>query len=366
VIVGGLVSVVIPTFNRARLVRRAVQSALDQSYGRLEVVVVDDGSTDGTRDAIAGIDDDRLHYVRQENAGLPAARNRGIAESTGDFIALLDSDDVWLPWKVEAQLAALAAFPASGMVWTDMVAVNEAGTVLHERYLTTMYSAYRYLDRERDFSERRLLGRIWPGCPTDLAQTHCWAGDVYASMFMGNLAHDSTVLLTRERQQAIGVFDLAFEPGYEYFLRACRQGEVVFVDAPSIRYQIGAEDQMSAPGRLVVAARSNLATVEKALVDDAGAGRVPDKMIRERLAICHGWLGREEFFNDRLSARRHLRIAFSSGLLTNRRAQWSAFAWWALSFFPDRVAQGLQDMRGLLPLLAKPAGRRGAERRSSS
>ena len=149
VIVGGLVSVVIPTFNRARLVRRAVQSALDQSYGRLEVVVVDDGSTDGTRDAIAGIDDDRLHYVRQENAGLPAARNRGIAESTGDFIALLDSDDVWLPWKVEAQLAALAAFPASGMVWTDMVAVNEAGTVLHERYLTTMYSAYRYLDREQ-------------------------------------------------------------------------------------------------------------------------------------------------------------------------------------------------------------------------
>jgi GT2 family glycosyltransferase len=362
----GLVSVVIPAFNRVHVVLRAIRSALAQSYGDLEVIVVDDGSTDGTRDAIAGLDDDRLHYVWQENAGLPAARNRGIAESSGDFIALLDSDDVWLPWKVEAQLAALAAFPASGMVWTNMVAVNEAGTVLNERYLTTMYTAYRYLDRERDFAERRLLGRIWPGCPTDLARTRCWAGDVYSSMFMGNLAHDSTVLLTRERQQAIGVFDLAFEPGYEYFLRACRQGEVVFVDAPSIRYQIGAEDQMSAPGRLVVAARSNLATVEKALVDDAGVDRVPDRMIRERLALCHAWLGREEFFADRRSARRHLRIAFGSGPLTYRGAQWHAFAWWVLSFFPDRVAQSLRDARGMSPFLAKLARRRGAKRRSSS
>jgi hypothetical protein len=341
----GLVTVIVPTFNRSLQAPHAVRSALAQTHARVEVIVVDDGSSDDTRDALAAIDDERVRYVWQEHAGLPAARNRGMAEARGDFIAFLDSDDTWLPWKLEGQIAALAAFPQSGMVWTDLAAVDDKGTVLHERYLTTMYSAYFYVDRERDFSERRLLGRLWPECPAELAGARCYSGDMYKWMFMGNLAHDSTVFLTRERQQATGEFDLDFEPGYEFFLRASRLGEVTFVDAVSTHYQIGAEDQMSAPGRLVVAARHNLAAVEKALAARPGAEEVPKKLVRERLALCHGWLGQEELSLDRRSARRHLKIAFSSGLLINREAQWHALAWWVLSFLPAGVVAGLRRLR---------------------
>lgn len=101
-----LVSVVIPTFERARTVARAVESVLQQTYRPLEVVVVDDGSTDGTREvleAYAG----RVVYVYQDNAGPSAARNRGLRESRGELIAFLDSDDVWLAPKLERQVALL-------------------------------------------------------------------------------------------------------------------------------------------------------------------------------------------------------------------------------------------------------------------
>ncbi len=351
---------IVPAYNRARLTLRAIRSALDQTYADLEVIVVDDGSTDGTREAVAGVGDERVRYVWQENSGLPAARNRGMAEARGEFFAFLDSDDAWLPAKIEAQLSALLAFPGSGMVWTDFSTVDDAGNLLDERHLTTMYTAYVYVDRERDFAEKRLLGRIWPGCPAHLAEASCYAGDMYAGMFMGNLAHDSTVLITRERQQAIGEFDVAFDPGYEFFLRACGRGDVVFVDAPLALYRMGADDQMSAPGRLAPSARASLAAVHKALAGDDAAGLIPKRMVRERLAVNYGWLGREEFFEDRRAARRHLWVAaFASGPLIDRSAQAHACVLWILSFFPSGALRGVRRARRWLDAAARLAARRG-------
>jgi glycosyltransferase involved in cell wall biosynthesis len=101
-----LVSVVIPTFQRAGTIARAVESVLQQTHRSLDVVVVDDGSTDGTREVLRPYGS-RLVYVYQENAGPSAARNRGIRECRGDLIAFLDSDDVWLATKIERQVALL-------------------------------------------------------------------------------------------------------------------------------------------------------------------------------------------------------------------------------------------------------------------
>lgn len=102
------VSVVIPTFNRAHVLRRSIASVLDQTYVDLELIVVDDGSSDGTDVLVQGIFDSRLRYIKQpKNRGVSAARNRGIAEARGEWLAFLDSDDVWLPHKLERQFAAL-------------------------------------------------------------------------------------------------------------------------------------------------------------------------------------------------------------------------------------------------------------------
>ncbi len=102
-----LVSAIIPTFNRETRVARAVESVLAQTHADLECIVVDDGSTDNTPEVLAklAVADPRVRLLRQENAGVSSARNAGMAMSRGEYVALLDSDDEWLPRKLELQLA---------------------------------------------------------------------------------------------------------------------------------------------------------------------------------------------------------------------------------------------------------------------
>lgn len=99
-----LISVIIPTYNRADKIEKSINSVLEQTYSNFELIVVDDGSTDNTKEIIDGIKDNRIKYIYQNNAGACAARNRGIAESVGDYIAFHDSDDIWHKDKLEKQM----------------------------------------------------------------------------------------------------------------------------------------------------------------------------------------------------------------------------------------------------------------------
>ncbi len=116
-------SVVIPTFNRADMVSQAVLSVLEQTFGDHEVVVVDDGSTDGTREALSPYID-RIRYVHQENAGVAAARNRGIAESRGEYLAFLDSDDLFAPRMLEQARQTFERYPEAGAVFTAEIELD--------------------------------------------------------------------------------------------------------------------------------------------------------------------------------------------------------------------------------------------------
>lgn len=108
-----VVSVVIPTFNRQNLMLRAVRSVLNQSFSNYEIIVVVDGSKDGTPEALQAIGDDRIRVlVHRENRGAPAARNTGIKAATGAYIAFLDDDDIWFPEKLEMQLTQMGACDA--------------------------------------------------------------------------------------------------------------------------------------------------------------------------------------------------------------------------------------------------------------
>ena len=127
----GRVSVVIPTFNRAGFLPDAIRSALRQTHHDLDVIVVDDGSTDDTREVVARLDDGRIDFVRIDRSGSPArARNVGISRVTGQFIAFLDSDDVWLPEKIERQIAALRASPECRWSYTRFDHIDENGVFM--------------------------------------------------------------------------------------------------------------------------------------------------------------------------------------------------------------------------------------------
>lgn len=130
------ISAIIPTYNRRDLVVRAIQSVLAQTRPVDEIIVVDDGSSDGTEAELASRFGERIRYVRQDNAGVSAARNRGMALAGGRYLALLDSDDVWHPDKTRQQFEWLEARPDFGMVLCDVEmedSVQGTTRILHRR-----------------------------------------------------------------------------------------------------------------------------------------------------------------------------------------------------------------------------------------
>ncbi|MBC7360387.1 MAG: glycosyltransferase family 2 protein [Desulfacinum sp.] len=124
-----LVSVVIPAYNAAWCVERAIRSVLGQDYPHVEIIVVDDGSTDETP-RILGRYENQVRVIRKENGGLSSARNAGIAAARGDYVAFLDADDFWFPQKLSRQMSLMAADPALGFSSTAAIVVTEGGTPL--------------------------------------------------------------------------------------------------------------------------------------------------------------------------------------------------------------------------------------------
>ena len=341
----GMVSVIIPSYNRSRLCRQAVSSVLSQTYANVEVIVVDDGSTDDTEQVISGMDE-RVRYIRQENAGVSAARNRGLEAARGELIAFLDSDDLWLPWKLEAQVGLLEAFPDVGMVWTDMIAVDANGAQLHGAYLKRMYGAYSYFNPDDHFAGNCRIGETWHSCPEPWRDRRCYVGNIYPWMFMGNLVHTSTVVLRRERQRSVGGFDVTLlrsGEDYDFHFRTCRSGDVAYMDISSIRYRIGAEDQLTSKELMVWMARNNLKTILNALSTSREEITLPESMIRKRVASSYAWVGIAEFTRDHKSARWYLR----NSLKTDPR-QARAAVYCLLSMLPRPVAGlALKVKRGL-------------------
>jgi glycosyltransferase involved in cell wall biosynthesis len=298
-----LVSVIIPTYNRAWSIERAIDSALAQSHTAMEVVVVNDGSTDATAEILARRygEDRRVKIIEQANSGVTIARNRALAEASGDYIAFLDSDDVWKPFKIELQLACLAAFPDIGMVWTDMEAVDPRGVVVDPAYLRKMYGgSYRYFTNADLFDDHRIL----PYCGGGVA---AYAGDIHSPMLMGNLVHTPTVLMTRRRFEQVGLFDLELRHAgedYDYHLRTCREGRVAFVDVATIQYQVGMGDQLSKRSRAM--AQGFLYTIQKAVAADGDRIRLPAWMLDDVFARAHAWVAEVMVDEgERAAARRH-------------------------------------------------------------
>lgn len=307
--VADLVSVIVPTYNRAHCVGRAIRSALEQTYAHVEVIVVDDGSTDGTADVVAGCGP-RVTYVRQANGGVAAARNAGLRAATGEFVAFLDSDDWWDPWKLSAQIAVLRGRPDVGMVWTDMRAIDTAGSLRAERYLRTMYTAYEEVDIAR-VCPSLSLRELWSAAPDELAAARVFVGDLFAQMLMGSLVHTSTVVLRRTWAEQVGEFDATLRIGedYKYHFKTTALGPVALIDTPSLSYLVGAADQLTAPGTFGLRlARATLATVTDWLERAPERITLPRSQITRRLARIHAWLGSEELLTagDRAAARRHL------------------------------------------------------------
>lgn len=195
------VSIIIPTYNRAHLIERSVKSVLNQTYREFELLIIDDGSTDNTREVIAGIEDDRIRYIYCENnSGAAGARNRGIAEAKCDYIAFQDSDDEWHPDKLERQMKVMQE------------AAEDTGLV---------YCEYHY-------NGLNGLEGISPDRRIPLEQK---GGYIFPQLLRGNMIGTPVMLVKRECFEKVGRFNESFPcmEDYELVLRITREYRVEFI-----------------------------------------------------------------------------------------------------------------------------------------
>lgn len=339
-----LVSIIIPTWNRAFCLPNAIESAIAQTHPNWEAIIIDDGSTDGTADLVAERfgSEKRVRLISQKNAGVAAARNHGISEAQGDYIAFLDSDDLWEPWKLEVQLACFRKYPEPGMVWTDMTAIDPKGNVVNLKYLRTMYSAYRHFGDHSLFDRHYPIAEVAPQLASVLPGIMLSTGDIFSEMITGNLVHTSTVLLRRERLNQVGRFNVEFTPSgedFDFHLRTCREGAVGFVDVSSIHYQVGMPDQLTNRSHAVHLATNFLKTIEPVIQQDRQRIHLSQEILNETLAYGHRWLGKELLLTG---SNRDARVHFSRSL----GWKWSpgVASLYALSLFPSK---GIQLLRKL-------------------
>jgi glycosyltransferase involved in cell wall biosynthesis len=219
------VSVIVPACNAERYVLDALRSALAQNHEPLEIILVDDGSTDGTA-ALVEREMPEVEIIRQANAGVAAARNTGLRRATGDFICLLDADDGWFPGKLAAQLSYLEQH-------ADVGAVSHA-----------------WLDWRPDpDGNYPPLARPAPAAPprADPAQS----GWIYPRLLLEPVVQTSTMMMRREIMEMTGFFrtDLTTGEDYDYWLRLSRLSRIDKLSAPYSFYRRGSAASLT--GRIL-------------------------------------------------------------------------------------------------------------------
>lgn len=196
------VSIILPTYNRADKVGKAIKSVLAQSYTDFELLVIDDGSTDQTEAIVTAYEDKRVHYYRmEENGGQSRARNCGMQMAQYDYLAFEDSDDLWRPGKLKAQMDAIR------------YAKQDVGMVYHK---------FRY-----DLGEGH--GMILPDEKIPLEKK---SGNIYAQLLWDNLVGMPTMLLKRECVDVVGGLDESFRclEDYDFALRITKRYNAIFLD----------------------------------------------------------------------------------------------------------------------------------------
>ena len=166
------ISVIIPTYNRAEYLVKAVDSVLSQTYQDVEIIIIDDGSTDNTKEVLKKYTGkpQAIKYTYQNNAGAAAARNAGLKMAAGEYIAFLDSDDLWLPEKLEKQIKMMEDNPYFDMIFCDMRQECD-GKIIYNSFLREV-SKFNY---KREINLEDLLARNFIFTPTILIKKKCFA-----------------------------------------------------------------------------------------------------------------------------------------------------------------------------------------------
>lgn len=276
-----LVSVLIPAYNRADTIGATLDSLVQQTYPNTEIVVVDDGSRDGTAAVVARYGD-RVRYVYQSNRGLAAARNRAQQESRGRLLAWLDADDVCEPERLAVQVACLEEMSDVGLCCSDFSAFTEAGP-LASSYIADYYRVVReapgglpgLFGACRTLAANPAVRGLLPAGTVTVYQ-----GALFDRLVWGNFVHPPTIMFRRELLEQVGDLDESYSNlcDYDWLLRASRSASIAFIDRPLLRYRLS-PGQMSGDHNTVTIKLETIRIIEKIAALD------PDYYTQQRTAL---------------------------------------------------------------------------------
>lgn len=306
-----LVSVIIPAYNATKYIGAAIDSVLAQTYENYEIIVVDDGSTDGTKEKLHAYRD-RIVYHYQKNRGEAGARNSGIRLAKGPLLAFLDADDLWMPQKLEIQVEALQRYPDAALAFTDGNKIDEQGNVVRPLMPTDPKAFWGWITRYGD-----------PGAGPV-------AGWWYRELILRNFVHVSSVLLRTRCLDGLNGFDVSAPHGVDYslWMQLAKRHQFVFVGAPLTIYR-----------QVPTGLSGGFATgMDKwdgahAIVIERELEGVPpelEDLVRSRLAFLYWKLGWRRFHWGRYAESR----AMFRKCLANDRRRVQAWLFLAASYLP--------------------------------
>ena len=344
------VSVVMPAYNCAPYIRTAVESVLNQDHRPLEVIVIDDGSTDGTLEALEPYRR-QLRIIQQENAGAAAARNTGLRAASGEYIAFLDADDWWYSSRLSSQLEAFRRHPTSAMAFSDFTVTDAAGVPYMQHAIRQWYSVWRDASKT---AWANVFDASSSVTVTDAggisSNAIAYAGHLARWLFLGNFIFTSTVMLRRDAIENTGVFDtdLVTEEDYDLWLRIALNWRMTFVDAPLVA-------RRRRPGQLTDISQNERVTRNVLTVISRAAERmegvVTPTEIRRRLARVRFDLGVMCLRTNRNAEARDL-------LWSSVRGQpnsWPRYLMLLLAFGPAGVYGGLERLNRRLRRMLPPS-----------
>lgn len=229
-----LVSVIVPTYNRAALLSAAVNSVLQQTYQNIEIIVIDDGSTDDTTEVMAQYGE-RVRYTRRPNAGVNAARNLGLKQARGEFVALLDSDDLWAPYKLELQVRLLRYFTDAGFLFSNFQIFRGNGSPEADFYPVTdgLATWFEHVPKRVDpYTWHKPYSSLkGPALQLPREDFTISGGDIYHASLFCPYVLPSTALIRKAAIPAKLRFPEIDSVGdWEFFTRLSKEARCLYVD----------------------------------------------------------------------------------------------------------------------------------------
>jgi glycosyltransferase involved in cell wall biosynthesis len=240
-----LVSVVIPAYKCADVISSAIESVFSQTYRNYELIVIDDGSPDNTAEVINKYRE-RVRYIYQKNGGVSKARNTGIINSTGTYIALLDADDVWNKTKLEIQMRLFEKHPEIGLLCSAFWNTKHRKIIKNKDYKDTFNFFREYGYEINDIFEYKSCINYG-----DNNIEYHW-GNIYDYLFLGNFILPSSVIAKKETIVSSGIFneELRVAEETDFFLNYSKNNVIGFIDSPLVYYELPNTDNLSGKSNL--------------------------------------------------------------------------------------------------------------------